>query len=172
MAAQWSIAPAYEGYYGALKSIVATEGPLALFQGLTPTLLGIVPYAGISFALFETSKSYVKRRYLEPSQELDQITRLSLGMSAGLVAQSLTYPLDIVLRRLQVQRSQPSADHPSSRPHYKSVSDAFVTIYRTEGLANGLFKGLAMNWIKGPIATGVSFTVNDNLKTLFQQNGE
>ena len=30
--------------------------------GLKPTLIGIVPYAGLSFAAFETSKAYIKRK--------------------------------------------------------------------------------------------------------------
>ena len=54
-AAHWSVRPI--GYAEALKAIYKTQGELALFNGLKPTLLGIVPYAGSSFAFFETMKS-------------------------------------------------------------------------------------------------------------------
>ena len=40
-------------------------GARSLYNGLTPTLVGIVPYGGISFATFETLKSMqwpIKRR--------------------------------------------------------------------------------------------------------------
>lgn len=32
------------------------EGPLTLYRGLTPTLLGVIPYAGTSFGIYETLK--------------------------------------------------------------------------------------------------------------------
>ena len=57
MAAHWSAEPLYTGYTGAMREIVRTEGIPALFRGLKPTLLGIVPYAGLSFATFESLKT-------------------------------------------------------------------------------------------------------------------
>ena len=43
---------------------------------------------------------------------------------------------------------------------YTGIVQAMRTILREEGWT-GLFKGVQMNWIKGPIAVGISFTVND-----------
>merc|ERR1711920_666268 len=118
-------------------------------SGLRPTLLGIVPYAGISFCMFETLKVRLAHwQGLSSDKNLPASYRLGAGSFSGLVAQSLTYPLDIVRRRMQVRPDM-----------YRHELHAF-SITRSEGL-RGLYKGLTMNWIKGPIAVGISFTVND-----------
>ena len=44
-----------------------------------------------------------------------------------------------------------------------SIVSVLGHCYKTEGLA-GLFKGFSMNCIKGPISTGISFTLFDLLK--------
>ena len=43
---------------------------------------------------------------------------------------------------------------------YTGIMQTMRTIVMEEGWL-GLFKGVQMNWIKGPIAVGISFTVND-----------
>ncbi len=39
------------GYAVALQKIVKTEGYTALWRGVYPTLLGVMPYAGIRYGL-------------------------------------------------------------------------------------------------------------------------
>jgi solute carrier family 25 protein 42 len=44
--------------------------------------------------------------------------------------------------------------------------EVLAAIVRHEGTA-GLFKGLTLTWIKGPVAVAISFTLNDTIKQLF-----
>ncbi|KAG5465348.1 hypothetical protein CUR178_00050 [Leishmania enriettii] len=144
----------FPSYRAAFREATSKQGVLSLYGGLFATLVGIVPYAGCSFACFETLKQYiVKRSNLESDKDIPTYQRLVAGGFAGLLAQSATYPLDIVRRRMQVTRGR-----------YSSVIHALRTVYLEEGIRQGLYKGLAMNWIKGPIATATSFTVNDLVK--------
>jgi solute carrier family 25, member 42 len=141
-------------YLAAFQEATAKQGLRSLYGGLFPTLVGIVPYAGFSFACFETFKYYtVKWSKLKSDKDIPTYQRLVAGALAGLLAQSATYPLDIVRRRMQVTPGR-----------YRGIVDALRMIYREEGIRQGLYKGLAMNWIKGPIATATSFTVNDLIK--------
>ena len=53
-------------------SIYRTEGVLALYRGLTPTLLGVIPYAGTSFFTYETLKVQImlQSRFNSPAAGL------------------------------------------------------------------------------------------------------
>mmetsp|Transcript_25218 Transcript_25218/g.58024 ORF Transcript_25218/g.58024 Transcript_25218/m.58024 type:complete len:649 (-) Transcript_25218:43-1989(-) len=155
MAAHWDMQPRYANYFEGFSSIIREEGFFALWKGLRPTLIGIMPYAGLSFMTFETLKKQFLKWNVAENPGRSTATRFACGAVAGVVAQASTYPLDIVRRRMQV--------HPGM---YSSELDAFRTIYRKEGLRGGLFKGVTVNLVKGPISVGVSFTVNDLMKTL------
>ena len=46
----------YNGIVDCFKQILRQEGPLALYRGLTPSLVGIIPYAGIDLSVYEVLK--------------------------------------------------------------------------------------------------------------------
>lgn len=47
------------------KEILVHEGPKAFYRGLIPSLLGIIPYAGIDLAAYETLKEMSKKYILQ-----------------------------------------------------------------------------------------------------------
>ena len=134
------------GYLRTIHTIVRSEGLKTLYSGLRPTLMGIIPYAGTSFAVYETFKS-----------ETNSFgSRFLVGAVAGFIAQASTYPLDVVRRRMQVDPIT-----------YTSISQTFKKVCAQEGFKRGLYKGLSMNLVKGPIAVAISLNANDLLKTFF-----
>lgn len=141
----------YRSLSHAFRSVVRKEGVLTLYKGLWPSLLGIVPYVGMDFAAFYTFKSILLKdnRFCKKDGTLSAVSTLGCGGLAGALAQTVSYPLDLIRRRMQVQDFVPGA------VKYTGVCNAVVSIIRVEGWA-ALYKGLAANYCK---VRALSFTV-------------
>lgn len=168
---------------GVLSSTVRQEGVRGLYHGMGASMYGILPYAGLKFFVYQ----HLKQAYLAmrgagaviggdgavgpPTPRLPVPMMLSCGAVAGLIAQSATYPLDVVRRRLQVEglkRREPpvalGAPHfPNDRlPH--STPAALVAIIRRQGW-RALYSGLSINYMKVVPSTAIGFTLYDYLKS-------
>lgn len=156
----------YKSLYHVGSNIVRSEGIPALYRGFTPAMLGVIPYAGTSFFTYETLKLTFKTA---DNSQLHPLQRLCFGALAGLLGQTASYPLDIVRRRIQ------TATVLGSSHKYTSILGTLLYVYRNEGIWRGLYKGLSMNFIKGPVATGISFcmfdTVNQSLRWFLLETG-
>jgi solute carrier family 25 phosphate transporter 23/24/25/41 len=140
------------GFVELLIKIYKTEGGvLALYRGIWPTTLGVAPYVAINFAVYEQLKEY----YSSSSP----ITKLLMGAAAGGIAQTLTYPFDLLRRRFQVL----TMGQNELGFQYKSVTDALITIFKTEGFF-GAYKGLTANLFKVVPSMAVSWLSYELIK--------
>ena len=73
-------------------------GIRAVYRGILPTLIGVIPYGGIAFATNAAGKRFVRET---TNADPTMWHKLMCGAVAGLVAQSITYPLEVVRRRMQ-----------------------------------------------------------------------
>lgn len=135
------------------------EKPSAFYKGFVPTMLGVVPYAGVSFCTYETLKK-THRDYSERDSP-NPLERLLFGAVSGLLGQSASYPLDIVRRRMQTSGI--------NGVKYDTIRGTLLYVYKEEGIVHGLYKGLSMNWIKGPIAVGISFATFDIIQNTLRE---
>ncbi|XP_064125709.1 DNA replication ATP-dependent helicase/nuclease DNA2 isoform X2 [Loxodonta africana] len=103
----------YTGIIHAFKTIYAKEGGfLGFYRGLMPTILGMAPYAGVSFFTFGTLKSvglsHAPTLLGRPSSDNPNVlvlkTHINLlcGGVAGAIAQTISYPFDVTRRRMQL----------------------------------------------------------------------
>jgi solute carrier family 25, member 42 len=137
-----------------LKTVISEDGCFGLYRGMLPTLYGILPYAGFAFLGFNWMKSAIEKR---ERRDLLMWERVLCGSVSGLIAQSISYPLDTVRRRMQTERV---VHGNSGTSRYVSILGTLKYIKKTEGV-RGMFKGFTMNWLKGPFAVGISFAAND-----------
>ena len=74
-----------------------------LFHGISPTLLGIVPYSGTSWCVKQIlNEWFTKLMHRKPNI----MEFLVMNAVAGLSGQLVTYPLDVVRRRMQMYYMQ------------------------------------------------------------------
>ena len=135
----------YKNLVFVFVSIYKEEGFLSLYRGLTPTLLGVIPYAGTSFFTYETLKGWtVARRGGDHSEPLlpSPVERMSCGAVAGLLGQAASYPLDIVRwvsdwtshssdgMKYICRRRMQTSHQLGKGEKYNSVLGTLVTVYR------------------------------------------
>jgi solute carrier family 25 protein 42 len=147
----------YHHVYNVVLQTVRHGGLGSLWKGIIPSLLGVIPYAGTSFFTYETLKQHYTTLYSAPPPPLP---RLAFGAFAGLLGQNVSYPLDIVRRRMQTEGLVSSVS-------YRTIHQTLTHVFSTEGL-RGLFKGVSMNWVKGPLAVTISFNTYDHTVRLLQ----
>ena len=138
------------------RQIVKNEGGIiALYRGLAPTVAGIAPYVAFNFTVYEGLKGWISAH----GMNLDVKKKLICGGLAGAIAQTFTYPFDVIRRRMQVTHSLDSTFK------YKSSFDAVNKIVAKEGI-KALFKGMLPNYIKVVPAISISFVTFEYVRKL------
>ncbi|KAK9845649.1 hypothetical protein WJX84_001051, partial [Apatococcus fuscideae] len=159
----------YRGIMHCTSTIVKEEGLMALWRGWVPSVIGVVPYVGLNFCVYETLKDVVLKYHgMTDERELSIVTRLGCGALAGTTGQTVAYPLDVVRRRLQMSGwSGASTLHGNAGTAvlYSGMTDCFARTIKEEGV-QALFKGLLPNYIKVVPSIAIAFVTYEQLKEL------
>lgn len=159
----------YFSIWQTLTSVLTTEGGLiGLYRGFTSTILGMIPYAGAAFYTYEVTKSLMMK-YLSSCTTrqswdgsgtivLTVPASLFCGGMSGATAQTISYPLDVVRRHMQLEGMK------SDNPVYRSVLGNLRHIYRTSGIVKGLYRGMTINYYRATPTVAVSFAVYELMK--------
>ncbi|PWN48477.1 mitochondrial carrier [Violaceomyces palustris] len=87
-----------------LREIATKEGPRALFKGLGPTLVGVIPARSINFYTYGNGKQVLAERFNNGKES--PLVHLSAAAIAGLVTATATNPIWVVKTRLQLESHQ------------------------------------------------------------------
>ncbi|KAL1812647.1 hypothetical protein ACET3Z_022712 [Daucus carota] len=137
------------------KDIFVQEGPRAFYRGLVPSLLGIIPYAGIDLAIYETLKD-MSKTYIVTDGEPGAFVQLGCGTISGALGATCVYPLQVIRTRMQAQHSNADAA-------YSGMSDVFKRTLQHEGL-RGFYKGLFPNLLKVVPSASITYMVYEAMK--------
>ncbi|XP_053574205.1 calcium-binding mitochondrial carrier protein SCaMC-3 isoform X1 [Bombina bombina] len=147
----------YSGMADCARHILRTEGVRAFSKGYVPNLLGIVPYAGIDLAVYETLKNTWLQRYrASTSADPGILVLLACGTVSSTCGQIASYPLALVRTRMQAQAAVQGS------PQLTMVA-LFKHIVAREGFL-GLYRGIAPNFMKVIPAVSISYVVYENMK--------
>ncbi|XP_055620954.1 calcium-binding mitochondrial carrier protein SCaMC-2 isoform X5 [Toxorhynchites rutilus septentrionalis] len=148
----------YSSIMDAASKIYRREGLRSFYRGYIPNMLGIIPYAGIDLAVYET----LKKKYLS-HYETEQPSfwlLLACGSASSTLGQVCSYPLALVRTRLQAQAVTIGSQNPVDgiAAVEPNMTNVFKRILQTEGPL-GLYRGITPNFIKVLPAVSISYVV-------------
>jgi solute carrier family 25 phosphate transporter 23/24/25/41 len=85
----------YGTIFGSFATIVAEEGPLALFGGIVPTITGVIPDEGGTFYAFGGIKNFYETHVGLASPWVTCM----IGAAAEAFTQIFSYPFEVVRKR-------------------------------------------------------------------------
>ncbi|XP_065392207.1 mitochondrial adenyl nucleotide antiporter SLC25A23 isoform X3 [Macaca fascicularis] len=146
----------YKGLLDCARRILEREGPRAFYRGYLPNVLGIIPYAGIDLAVYETLKNWWLQQYSHDSADPGILVLLACGTISSTCGQIASYPLALVRTRMQAQASIEGGPQ-------LSMLGLLRHILSQEGM-RGLYRGIAPNFMKVIPAVSISYVVYENMK--------
>jgi len=131
----------FSGLMDCLTKTVKLGGVGALYNGIGVSVVGIIPYRGAYFGLFDTLSGY--NPYQKSEQGLLRAgSKFACAQVSAIAAGYASYPFDTVRRRLQMQSEKPKEEWV-----YQGTADCFAKIVKNEG-TSALFKGAGANALR------------------------
>lgn len=132
-----------------LRHIIQHEGPMALFKGLVPNLIGVAPSRAVYFCTYSQAKVFWNT-FLPADSPIVHVCSASC---AGFMASTLTNPIWFVKTRLQLDLTRNSD---------VTAMQVVRRIYATSGIL-GFYKGITASYM-GISETIVHFVIYEAIK--------
>lgn len=152
----------YDNLLHAFLKILREEGPAELYRGLTPSLIGVIPYAATNYFAYDMLKKTYRKICMK--EDIGNLATLLMGSAAGAISSTSTFPLEVARKRMQVGAV-------GGRQVYKNMLHALLTIFENEGIG-GLYKGLGPSCLKLVPAAGISFMCFEACKKILIEQQE
>lgn len=137
---------AYPSLGIAISKIYKDGGLGGFYAGISPTLIGMLPYSTCYYFMYEKmKKSYclAKRK-----KSLSRAEMLLVGALSGFTASTISFPLEVARKRLMVGALQGKCP-----PH---MAAALSEVIREQGLT-GLYRGWGASCLKVMPSSGITW---------------
>lgn len=161
-----------------IRPSIPRIGLANFYRGFTPTLVGMLPYAGTSFLTHDTAIDFLRHPLIAPyttitnspsssssssrppssPPRLKSWAELLAGGIAGLVSQTASYPLEIIRRRMQVGGAVGDG-------HRLRMAETARLVWAERGF-RGFWVGLGIGYFKVVPMAAVSFFVYERGKMM------
>lgn len=142
-----------------LNSVHRVEGWRALFKGLGPNLIGVVPARSINFFVVGNGKRIISE-YGNNGQDAAWVTLCAAAL-AGIVTSTATNPIWLIKTRLQLDKNIVERGGQATR-RYKNSWDCIKQVVRQEGI-RGLYKGMSASYL-GVTESTLQWVLYDQMK--------
>jgi hypothetical protein len=159
------------GIRDATLKIIARDGYQGFYRGISINLIGVTFLEGSRFAAYETFKSWWKNEKLSNGEVLHHGHYAAMGYLSGMISQAITYPIDVVRRRVIVsgtgewngmRRSGSLEIQKGNNTMILAANENARQVIKhiwTEENIKSFFRGAFINKLKNPIGSAVTFTV-------------
>ena len=130
----------FSGLSDCLVKTMKVGGVGSLYNGFGVSVVGIIPYRGVYFGMFDSLMGL--NPYGKQSDFIGLLSKFAIAQTTAITAGYASYPFDTVRRRLQMQSEKPVEEW-----LYKGTMDCFVKIAKEEGMG-AMFKGAGANALR------------------------
>jgi len=123
-----------------MKTAKGPGGVGALYNGFGVSVMGIIPYRGVYFGMFDSLAGI--NPYRKEKGLVGLASKFAIAQVTAITAGYASYPFDTIRRRLQMQSEKPKEEW-----LYKGTVDCFNKIAKEEGIP-ALFKGAGANALR------------------------
>lgn len=146
--------PEFAGLGDCLRK-TAAKGPLALYNGFGVSVVGIIPYRGVYFGMFDSLRE--KNPYKRDTGVAGVLSKFAIAQATAITAGYASYPFDTVRRRLQMQSNKPR-----DQWLYSGTADCFSKVLKKEG-PTAFFKGAGANALR-TVGSALVLVLYDQIK--------
>nr|XP_046265656.1 solute carrier family 25 member 24, like isoform X1 [Scatophagus argus] len=146
----------YKGVMTCAQSIYRHESMASFYRGFKPSILCMIPYAGVECAVHQSIMNWAKS---DPAYNSDS-KLFFFSFVAFASGQMTSYPLAVI--RTQQQAQAFSSD---SRPA-SGVLQGLIGIYKRRGI-RGYYNGMGASFVRAIPCALINYTLTRNFENLF-----